>query len=122
MVLPWYCGTVLTARLLHGNGGRVHGAVTAGYGYLLGMMGLYLMLQIEDLLLGSWHPEATLALLGTYDTIYLEDSAGTTVFQADALFKSVQRRELHDDMTVLDAQFLVQSLPSVPDLSSLGFA
>ena len=66
--------------------------------------------------------ETTLALLGTYDTIYLEDSSGTTIFQADALFKSVQRREAHDDMTVLDALFLVQSLPTVPDLSSLAFS
>ena len=66
--------------------------------------------------------ETTLALLGTYDTLVLLDSAGTTVFSADCLFDGLQRREVHDDLTVIDARFLVQGLPTVPDLSGLSFA
>lgn len=64
--------------------------------------------------------ETTLALLGTYDTLVLEDSAGVTVFSATCLFESLARREAHDDMTVIDALFTVQSVPTVPDLSHLG--
>ena len=66
--------------------------------------------------------ETTLALVGTYDTLALTDSDGTTVFQADCLFEGLQRRETHNDMTVIDALFAVQSLPTVPDLSALSFS
>lgn len=65
--------------------------------------------------------EATLALLGSYNTVTLLDSAGATVFAADALFSELQRREAHNDMTVIDARFLIQGLPTTPDLSALGF-
>lgn len=65
--------------------------------------------------------ETTLALLGTYDTLTLSDSGGTAVFTADCLLKDLQRRESHDEMTILDALFTVQSIPTVPDLSALDF-
>ena len=66
--------------------------------------------------------EATLAMLGSYDSLVLTDSSGAAVFTADALFKDLQRRESHEDMTLIDAVFSVQSLPSVPDLSGLAYA
>lgn len=66
--------------------------------------------------------EATLALLGSYDTVVITDSAGTTVFSGDALFADVTRREAHDQMTLIDARFVVQGLPTVPDLTGLAFA
>ncbi|MCC7494872.1 MAG: hypothetical protein IT204_21155 [Fimbriimonadaceae bacterium] len=64
--------------------------------------------------------EATLALLGTYNTVLLQDSAGDTVFSGGALLREVQRRESHEDMTIVDALFQLQGLPTVPDLSGLG--
>lgn len=66
--------------------------------------------------------ETTLALLGTYDTLVLKDSAGTTVFSATCLFEGLQRRDSFDEMTVIDASFTVQSVPTVPDLSHLAYA
>jgi len=66
--------------------------------------------------------ETTLALLGTYASLVLTDSSGSAVFTADALFKDVQRRESHEDMTLIDAVFSVQALPTVPDLSALAYA
>ncbi|NUP99234.1 MAG: hypothetical protein HUU35_05185 [Armatimonadetes bacterium] len=66
--------------------------------------------------------EATCALLGSYETLTLKDSAGTAVFTADALFKELHRRESYDDLTVLDATFSLQGLPTVPDLSNLAYA
>ncbi len=64
--------------------------------------------------------EATLALLGSYATLTLKDSAGATVFSADCLFKSVHRREAFDDLTVVDAVFAVQGVPTVPAMAAFA--
>ncbi|MBI5834151.1 MAG: hypothetical protein HZB16_17790 [Armatimonadetes bacterium] len=66
--------------------------------------------------------EATMALLGTYATLLIRDSGGTTVFSAECLCRGLQRRETHDDLTIVDAIFSVQGLPTVPDLSGLAFS
>ncbi len=65
--------------------------------------------------------EATCALLGQRDTLTLKDSAGTAVFTATALFRELQRRESYEDLTIVDALFTVQGLPTVPDLAGLAF-
>ncbi|MBI5834150.1 MAG: hypothetical protein HZB16_17785 [Armatimonadetes bacterium] len=47
--------------------------------------------------------EATMALLGTYATLLIRDSAGTTVVCADCLCRGPPRRETHDDLAIVDA-------------------
>ncbi len=66
--------------------------------------------------------ETTMALLGTYAALSIADSAGTAVFTGDCLLKELQRREAYDDLTIVDALFEVQDLPTVPDLSALEYA
>jgi hypothetical protein len=63
--------------------------------------------------------ETTLALLGSLDTLTLKDSAGTVVFEGTCLCRAMTRRENYQEMTVVDAVFAVQGVPTVPILTAL---
>lgn len=64
--------------------------------------------------------EATMALLGTQAELTIRDSAGEVVFAASCLCTSLERREVHDDLTIVDARFAVQGLPTTPALGGLA--
>jgi hypothetical protein len=63
--------------------------------------------------------ESTLGLLGTIDTLVLKDSSGATVFSATCLCRAIHRREGFQDMTIVDAVFTVQGVPTVPTMAAL---
>ena len=63
--------------------------------------------------------EATLPHHGTRDTRTLKDSDGATVFAATCLCRELRRHENYLDMTIVDAVFSVQGLPTTPSLAAI---